>query len=156
MVSGGGLHFRRGSHALGSGGGAMSVILTCDKCGDPVIRHGVDALAAAVAANIKPSICKVRGCGGMYRVQGETRGIPPLLSALIHTHPVYLEDVRSYAELMGLRVHRECGGFRLVRDDDDGGVADVFPSCGVCRVVPLDKIVCFLRGYAYAKVAYCE
>ena len=45
----------------------MSTILTCDKCGDPVIRHGVDALAAAVAANITPSICKVRGCGGMYR-----------------------------------------------------------------------------------------
>ena len=126
----------------------MSIILTCDKCGDGICRYGI--------RDIVPTPCKVRGCGGTYRVRGETRGIPPLLSALIHTHPVYLKDVRSYAELMDLRVHRECGGFRLVHDDDDGGVADVFPSCGICRVVPLDKIVCFLRGYAYAKVAYCE
>lgn len=134
----------------------MSIILTCDKCGDKVERHGVDAIAAAVAADISPSRCTVRGCDGTYRVRRETRGIPPLLSALIHTHPVYLKDVRSYAELMGLRVHRECGGFRLVRDDDDGGVADIFPNYGVCRVVPLNHIVCFLRGYAYAGEAYRE
>ncbi len=58
-----------------------------------------------------------------------------------------LRSLRSEAAKHGLYVQKECGGYRLVKDD--GCRTDIFPDSGICRVVPAKHIGIFLMGMDY-------
>lgn len=57
-----------------------------------------------------------------------------------------VEEVRIRAARVGLRVQQECGGYRFVADELSGGQADIYPSGGMCAVLPLRELYGFLRG----------
>jgi len=62
------------------------------------------------------------------------------------------KELDTLAEPVGLQVHKECGGYRLVKDV--GGVrSDVFPDSGICPVATKRECLLFLKG-AYYRIGH--
>ena len=59
-------------------------------------------------------------------------------------------DVRELARRACLVLQRDCGGFRLVREDR-GGYVSVLPDGGICPTTTLRACETFLRGCAYER-----
>jgi len=55
-------------------------------------------------------------------------------------------ELDTLASGVGLQVHRECGGYRLVM-----GGRNVFPDCGVCPVTTKRELLIFLKGMIFGR-----
>lgn len=58
------------------------------------------------------------------------------------------KELDTLAEPVGLQVHKECGGYRLVKDVS-GVRSDIFPDSGICPVATKRECLLFLKGAYY-------
>jgi hypothetical protein len=56
-------------------------------------------------------------------------------------------ELDDLAGKVGLQVHRECGGFRVVKDGKN-----IFPDCGVCPVATKVDCLIFLKGVFFGRM----
>lgn len=54
------------------------------------------------------------------------------------------KELDDIADSIGLRVHKECGGYRIVKDG-----RDIFPSDGICPVTTKRECLAFLKGCVF-------
>lgn len=56
------------------------------------------------------------------------------------------KELDDLAGPVGLQVHKECGGYRLVK-----GGRNIFPDSGVCPVVTKRECLTFLKGVHFGR-----
>lgn len=57
-------------------------------------------------------------------------------------------EIDELASKLGLFVHRECGGFRIM----DGKNKNIYPNNGICPVTSLRECYTFLLGVKHASI----
>ena len=56
------------------------------------------------------------------------------------------KELDEWAHSVGLSVHHECGGYRVVQ-----GTKNIFPDCGICPVTTKRDCLIFLRGVLFGR-----
>ena len=57
-------------------------------------------------------------------------------------------ELDEAAEAVGMWIQHDCGGFRVVKDNRDGGHSYIFPNGGVCPTATKKECLIFLKGVA--------
>lgn len=59
-------------------------------------------------------------------------------------------ELEERARQCGLSIHYECGGCRIWKDHGGQHREAIYPSTGICAVVPKREAYVFLRGWSKA------